>query len=379
MSTRQTRPGTLRCNQASNSIVRLLLALLLALAWISVVAQAASGCTCINTWGSGNSPLESAKKDAFAAAAIFEGEPERIELRWSLLKAKEEDLIPADLFNQDAEDGGEPVVVVTFRVLRAYKGDLHSQVQIVTGLGGGDCGRVFNPGLTYLVFAYSGQTQSPSELTVGLCEPGGWIGDPRAAAALRYLRNETPTRDDTHTWIGLKQEQLEAQEKLAATEASQQFESITGELCGRVDSPIPKESFDEVSLISTRAVTASEHPFVKIQKDGSFCTPRVPPGEYYLYFTRSSYDQASYYPGVSDFAEATTIKVSAGDTQNNIRFIAPPQRTYSVRGFILANETPPNGTQTVVLIRLNPGKLPFPYNQSVTLKDNSTCATSFDF
>jgi len=359
--------------------VRHLLALALGLIWISIVAQPVSACTCANFRDSGNSPLDAAEKDAFAAAAIFEGEPERIELRWSLLKAKEEDLIPADLLDQDAEDSGEPVAVVTFRVLHAYKGDLHSEVQIVTGLGGGDCGRLFIPGLTYLVYAYSGYSPSSPELTVGLCDPGGWIGDPRAAAALRYLRNEPPTRDDTHRWIGLTREQLEAQQKLAATEASKQFESITGQLCGHVDSSGQKESFGDVSFISTKAVTASEHPFVEVNKDGSFCSPRLPPGEYYLYFNESLNDQASYYPGVSDFADARTMKVSAGETQSNIRFIPPPQRTYSVRGLIFTNETPPNGIQTVVLIRLNPGKLSFPYKQSVTFKDNSAYATSFDF
>jgi hypothetical protein len=246
----------------------------LALACALIASRPASACTCVSPID-GNSAREAAKRRAFDAAAIFEGEPERIELRWSLLQAKDGDLVPAGLAVWDPSGRDEPVVVVTFRVLRAYKGDLHSEVEIVTGLGGGDCGRVFSPGLTYLVYAYSGQSPSPSELTVALCEPGGWIGDADQAASLRYLRKEPPTRDDLSQWIGLPQKQLAARRQLADEQSSKQFESITGRVCGRMD-PLSLKDWD-VSFVSTKAISVSQHPWAQVKQDGSFCSPRSHP------------------------------------------------------------------------------------------------------
>jgi hypothetical protein len=56
-----------------------------------------------------------------------------------------------------------------------------------------------------------------------------------------------------------------------------------------------------------------------------------------LYFTKGSdigLISAVYYPGASERAKATAIDVSAGQTQADISFRAPAQKTYSVRGFI---------------------------------------------
>jgi hypothetical protein len=50
---------------------------------------------------------------------------------------------------------------VVLSVLSAWKGVSRSQVTIVTGMGGGDCGYGFTPGATYLVYAYRGSQGSP--------------------------------------------------------------------------------------------------------------------------------------------------------------------------------------------------------------------------
>lgn len=43
--------------------------------------------------------------------------------------------------------------VVTFDVLAGLSGLSGSKVSVETGMGGGDCGAGFAPGVTYLVFA----------------------------------------------------------------------------------------------------------------------------------------------------------------------------------------------------------------------------------
>lgn len=100
-----------------------------------------------------------------------------------------------------------------------------------------------------------------------------------------------------------------------------------------------------------------------------------------MYFTQSPDGQASYYTGVSDVAEAATIHISAGETENDIRFIVPPLNTYSVRGLVFTDEmlASPNGVYTVSLILVNPGKFPSRSNQSIICKDKPGAASSFDF
>jgi len=94
-------------------------------------------------------------------------------------------LIPSETESPNPNEG--PGMVVTFRVQRAYKGDLGPEIKIRTGLGGGDCGAVFASGLTYLVFAW----KTPAgDLRVNMCSPGDWVGGNNAAVELhRRARN----------------------------------------------------------------------------------------------------------------------------------------------------------------------------------------------
>lgn len=48
-----------------------------------------------------------------------------------------------------------------FSILTVWKGVMRPQALLVTGSGGGDCGFVFNPGDTYLVYAYSSHPGAP--------------------------------------------------------------------------------------------------------------------------------------------------------------------------------------------------------------------------
>jgi len=163
---------------------------------------------------------------------IFEGKPERFELRWNVLSAKEGELISAE--NSGANRGEWPRMFVTFRVQRGYKGDLRPQIQIKTGLGGGDCGALFAPGLTYLVFA-SGPTAD--DLGVSMCSPGGWVGSSTVATELRFLRNERPIASDlapARRWTAEEYKAQEGQRRRDFEELQKRYAAVTGKICGTV-------------------------------------------------------------------------------------------------------------------------------------------------
>ncbi len=152
---------------------------------LGIAATQASACQCSGIHG--KNAWEIAKLEKESAAVIFEGTSEHFDFQWSVLKANPGDLIPSDL--QTWRDDG-PRMIVTFRVQRAYKGQLGSKVQMNTGLGGG---AQFAPGLTYLVYGF----QTLHELNTSMCSPGGWIGGAdNVGSELRYLRNERPTSAD---------------------------------------------------------------------------------------------------------------------------------------------------------------------------------------
>jgi hypothetical protein len=54
-----------------------------------------------------------------------------------------------------AELGGFEEVSFTFLVDRVWKGQLTTQVDVATGVGGGDCGFLFEEGEEYLVYAFA--------------------------------------------------------------------------------------------------------------------------------------------------------------------------------------------------------------------------------
>jgi|ERR1700722_1491440 len=115
----------------------------------AVAAVSVSGCQCGASYHGPNN-LAVAKLEADGATVIFEGVPERFENTWNILKAKDGERISA---NELSPTKYQSAMLVTFRVLRAYKGDLGTEIGIKTGFGGGDCGAVYAPGVTYLIFA----------------------------------------------------------------------------------------------------------------------------------------------------------------------------------------------------------------------------------
>jgi len=319
--------------------------------------------------------LEVAKLEASGATAIFEGKPERFELQWNVLNAKEGELISAE--NSGAKRDQWPRMLVTFRVERAYKGDLRPQVQIKTGLGGGDCGAVFAHGLTYLVFA-SGP--SARDLAVSMCSPGGWIGGGSTVATeLRYLRKERPVTSDLtpfRPWTAEEFEAKEGQRKRNFEELQKRYAAVTGKICGNV---LAQKSRDAhlgiLSFLPTAGYSPMEHPTANVNPDGSFCSGRLGPGKYYLYFTRGSDGgptSGMYYPGVNERNKAGIIEVNAGQIRSDITFKVPMQKTYSVRGIISTNDKSGLAANSVylALVSLDGGLFPAAYSLPIDFQSS---------
>ena len=82
-----------------------------------------------------------------------------------------------------AADRDFPYKRVSFAVTETFKGTPESHVELGTGMGGGDCGYVFEPGKEYVVYA-RGQEGA---LDAGICSLTGPSSESRSG--LQVLRN----------------------------------------------------------------------------------------------------------------------------------------------------------------------------------------------
>jgi hypothetical protein len=292
---------------------------------------------------------------------IFEGTVERVDLRWSILDAKEGDLIPTYPPSTNLDQG--PHTVVNFVVNRIYKGELGSQVQVKTGLGGGDCGAGFVPGLKYLVYL---NASDANDFATSMCSPGGWIESESIASDLRFLRRQQPLRIDL---IKFKPYSARTQRELTTEKTrrereyeryKQQRAKITGKVCGKIlwEQPPRDSYYGTVSFLPTKGYLPREIPYASVNEDGSFCSDPLLPGKYYVRYARALHDaQATslYYPGVSDYEKATSIEVKAEETHSGVNLKVVQQEVFSVRGFLFAKEFPQSSENivSVVLFRLN--------------------------
>jgi hypothetical protein len=356
--------------------MRLLLVFrLFAIACIAAIsAEQASACKCGNYYH-GRNAWEVAKLEVDGAAVIFEGTPESIELEWKMLSAVEGEMISAENYSGSKSDRW-PRLVVTFLVQTGYKGGLGPKIQIKTGLGGGDCGAIFTPGMKYLVFA-SGL--SANDLVVSMCSPGGWIGNGTLVTELRYLRKERPAAGDLASfrpWNAQEYAALEGQRRRDFEENQKRYAALTGKICGKVQQEKSKDpSFGTLSFLSVAGYSPVDHPMTQVGEDGSFCSGPLGPGKYYLYFTRSSDNgltAALYYPGVSERTKATVIEIAAGQTQSAFIFKVPVQKMYSVRGIISTNDKAGLDGHSVYLslVSLERGPYPSAYSQSIDFQSS---------
>ncbi|HZV88732.1 MAG TPA: hypothetical protein VFF95_14375 [Candidatus Binatus sp.] len=352
---------------------------LVAIAFIAAIASShALACQCSSGF-QGKDAWELAKQETEGATVVFEGTPEHFEVEWHLLNAKVGELVPTE--NATAGPGDWPRMVVTFRVQRVYKGEIGAEIQVRTGLGGGDCGAVFSPGMTYLVFAIKSEAKV---LSVNMCSPGSWVGGSSAQAELRYLRKDRPVGSDLEPirrWTEKEYATQEERRRRVYEEDAKRYAAVTGEICGTVASEKSKdEGTGIVSFLSTAGFSPAAHPTAYVRSDGSFCSRRLGPGKYYLYFTRESENgltSAVYYPGVAEKEKATIIEVNAGQAQSGIAFKVPVQETHSVRGVLSIYDSSRVGAHVtyVTLVSLDGGSFRAQYQQRIDFEGSSALPT----
>src|SRR5258708_17110010 len=334
---------------------------------ISAFSGEAYACHCASSFRGQNS-WETAKLEAASAAAIFEGVPEHVEMKWDVLTAKNGDLISADTSSWGVSS--RPHMTVTFRVQRAYRGNLGSEVQIDTGLGGGDCGAGFNTGLTSLVYAYGPDLD---HLAVSMCSPGGWIGDSDQETRLRFLRKEHPTASDLllrHRWIGPGTQRDRERRQHIFNEREKRYASATGQICGNIIPTSAKGSLTgRISFLPTVGYSPFNSVTEEVKEDGSFCSRPLGPGKYYVYF-EGGFDEKKaadvFYPGVNDRMAAAGIEVAANRTES-ITFNVPMQKAYSVVGLVSTDDKSGLGSNDLSVALLSPdGRIR--YRQSVSFE-----------
>jgi hypothetical protein len=248
------------------------LAFVFIVALLLLASRNALPCTCSGTHGT--NAWEMAKLEADSAAAIFEGIPTRFQLQWDAFNAKNGDLISAD---SPGPHSVSPHMAVTFRVTKVHKGELGTEVQVTTGLGGGDCGARFLPGVTYLVY---GNGANMSSLRVSMCSPGGWIGSDEVAMELRYLTHQGPTKGELMPskplWTLSKAE--EESRRRHAEQTRRRYAELTGVICGTVvQDGRRKSNAGRISFLSDLGFSPIGHPEVSVNEDGSFCSERLGP------------------------------------------------------------------------------------------------------
>jgi hypothetical protein len=220
-------------------------------------------------------------------------------------------------------------------------------------------------------------------LGVNRCSPGSWAGGNSAQTELRYLRKDRPLASDLAPIRSWSEKEYAAQgerRRRGYEEDGKRYAAVTGEICGTVAAEKPKdEGTGIVSFLSTAGFSPAAHPTAYVPSDGSFCSGRLGPGKYYLYFTRGSENgltSAVYFPGVAEKEKATIIEVNAGQAQSDITFKVPVQETYSVRGVLSIYDSSRVGAHVahvvyVTLVSLGGGLLPGQYQQRIDFQGSS--------
>jgi hypothetical protein len=108
----------------------------------------------------------------------------------------------ADVRVSDASPSGTPYAYfVRFKVRKAWKGVSSAEITLGTGAGGGDCGKHFEPGVEYLVYASpvvrrpakpdggsADGEQSPPMLETHICTRTAQVS--QAGEDLHFLRSK---------------------------------------------------------------------------------------------------------------------------------------------------------------------------------------------
>jgi hypothetical protein len=200
-------------------------------------------------------------------------------------------------------------------------------------LGKGDCGYVFWPGETYLVYASS---VSDAMWFTSICNGTNTVED--AGTAIRFLAHKKPTADD-----------LLSPEDYAKQYSENVLPKRTGSVCGQVLKPdgSPLKGA-QVALWELRGddlpSRGGSDPNTS-SDTGHFCIRNVPPGRYFLSAESSDYEhKARYvgsYPGVSTQTEAVELSIKPGIQLPDVKFTTSHETVYGIRIHV----TTPDKTQ----------------------------------
>lgn len=218
--------------------------------------------------------------------------------------------------------------VVEFEVSRVFRGANQERVSIVTGLGTGDCGYVFSPGASYLVYASSW----PGGIWfTSICSGTNAIED--AGTAIRFLTGEKPTADDL-----LSPQEYE----------KQYYEKVlpkrTGSVCGQVlkpdGNPLKGASVELWELRNDDLPPRGGSDPNTSSDTGHFCVENVPPGQYFLTAESSDFDHwtryVGFYPGVYSQPEAIQLSIEPGVRLPDVKFTTFHESVYRIRIRVLA-------------------------------------------
>jgi hypothetical protein len=223
--------------------------------------------------------------------------------------------------------------IVEFDVTRVLRGTRQEHVSIVTGLGTGDCGYVFWPGESYLVYASSW----PGGIWfTSICSGTSAIED--AGAALRFLTGEKPTAEDL----------------LSPRDYEKQYnENVlpkrTGSVCGQVlkpdGSPLKGASVYLWELRTDDLPSRGGSDPNNSTDTGHFCIQNVPPGQYFLTADGSDYDHharyTGFYPSVYSQAEASKLTIEPGVHLPDVKFATFHESVYTIRIRVLGFDGTP--------------------------------------
>jgi len=216
-----------------------------------------------------------------------------------------------------------------------------------------------------------------------MCSPGGWIGGDEVATQLRYLRKEQPVASDLIPWkrqtpaeYAAEYAAQEEQRHRDSEEFQKRYAEVTGKICGTTLEEKPDDStLGLVEFLSTEGYSPIQHPTAEVNRDGSFCSGRLGPGKYYLYFRKGSgaSRSAAYFPGVGDRVKATAVEIGPGQTKSDIIFKIPQQKKYSVRGIISINHESGLDLQGAELLLISLDGAPYSgwYGQAIDFQSTS--------
>ncbi|MCU1269074.1 MAG: Tissue inhibitor of metalloproteinase [Acidobacteriaceae bacterium] len=213
--------------------------------------------------------------------------------------------------------------VVEFAVRRVFRGAPQDHVSVVTGLGTGDCGYVFWPGESYVVYA---STWPGGILFTSLCSGTTAIED--AGAAVRFLNSEKPTAEDL---LSPQEYQKEYYEKV--------LPKRTGSVCGQVlkpdGSPLKGANVELWELRNDDLPSRGASDPNTSTDAGHFCIENAPPGQYFLTAESSDFDHwaryMGFYPGVYSQAEAIQLSIKPGVHLPDVKFTTLHESLYKIR------------------------------------------------